>query len=74
MPFAPLDKRCFVDQVFPEVLPAAKTFGDPTTVAELLFQEYLLPFEITGILLLAAIVGAIVITKREKPETGPAEE
>ena len=64
----------FGDQIFPEVQPAAKAFGEPASVAELLFQEYLLPFEITGILLLAAIVGAIVITKRDKPETGPAEE
>jgi NADH-quinone oxidoreductase subunit J len=29
-----------------------------------LFQTYLVPFEITSILLLAAIVGAVVLAKR----------
>jgi NADH-quinone oxidoreductase subunit J len=33
-------------------------------VAEPLFQIYLIPFEITSILLLAAIVGAVVLAKR----------
>jgi manganese transport protein len=31
-----------------------------------LFSQYLLPFEITSILLLVAMVGAIVLTKQEK--------
>ena len=31
-----------------------------------LFNQYLLPFEITSILLLVAMVGAIVLTKQEK--------
>ena len=31
-----------------------------------LFNEYLLPFEVTSILLLVAMVGAIVLTKQEK--------
>lgn len=31
-----------------------------------LFNEYLLPFEVTSILLLVAMVGAIVLTKKEK--------
>ena len=33
-----------------------------------LFNNYLLPFEITSILLLVAMVGAIVLTKQEKGE------
>jgi NADH-quinone oxidoreductase subunit J len=32
----------------------------------LLFNQYLLPFEVTSILLLVAMVGAIVLTKKEK--------
>lgn len=32
----------------------------------LLFNQYLLPFEITSILLLVAMLGAIVLTKQEK--------
>jgi NADH-quinone oxidoreductase subunit J len=33
-----------------------------------LFREYLLPFEVTSILLLVAMVGAIVLTNRQKRE------
>lgn len=34
-------------------------------MAEPLFRDYLVPFEITSILLLAAIVGAVVLAKRK---------
>jgi NADH:ubiquinone oxidoreductase subunit 6 (subunit J) len=33
-------------------------------VAGPMFQQYLVPFEITSILLLAALVGAVVLAKR----------
>ncbi len=45
-----------------------QTFGSPQAVGEVLFNQYLLPFEITSVLLLIAMVGAIVLTKREKGE------
>jgi NADH-quinone oxidoreductase subunit J len=35
-----------------------------------LFNQYLLPFEVTSILLLVAMVGAIVLTKQEKGVAG----
>jgi len=35
-------------------------------MAMILFNQYLLPFEVTSILLLVAMVGAIVLTKQEK--------
>lgn len=35
-------------------------------MAKSLFSKYLLPFEVTSILLLVAMVGAIVLSKREK--------
>ena len=38
----------------------------PVPLAEKLFTVYLLPFEITSILLLVAMVGAIVLTKQNK--------
>ena len=44
----------------------AAAFGSPAGVGLELFTKYLLPFEITSILLLVAIVGAIVMTKIEK--------
>jgi NADH-quinone oxidoreductase subunit J len=39
--------------------------GNTQVVARLLFTDFLLPFEITSVLLLVAIIGAIVLAKRE---------
>ena len=36
-------------------------------VAEPMFRSYLVPFEITSLLLLVAIVGAIVLARRKAP-------
>ena len=33
-------------------------------IAGVLFTKYLLPFEVTSVLLLAAIVGAVVVTRK----------
>jgi len=44
--------------------------GAVATVAAPLFNEYLLAFEVTSILLLAAIVGAVVIGKRRDVHAG----
>jgi len=41
-----------------------EAFGSVETVSELLFTKYLYPFELTSVLLLAAIVGAVVIARR----------
>ena len=40
-------------------------FGGPEAIGMVLFNEYLLPFEVTSILLLVAMVGAIVLSKGE---------
>ncbi len=37
-------------------------------MASLLFTDYLLPFEVTSLLLLVAMIGAIVLTRGEKGE------
>ncbi len=42
-------------------------FGTPTAVGDVLFNVYLLPFEVTSVLLLVAMIGAIVLTKGDKP-------
>jgi NADH-quinone oxidoreductase subunit J len=47
---------------------ASANFGSPVAIGSLLFNQYLLPFEVTSILLLVAMVGAIVLTKKEKGE------
>jgi NADH-quinone oxidoreductase subunit J len=44
-------------------------FGSPASVGRMLFTEYLIPFEITSVLLLVAMVGAIVLTLKRKRET-----
>lgn len=41
-------------------------FGSPASVGTLLFNEYLIPFEVTSLLLLAAMVGAIVLARWER--------
>jgi NADH-quinone oxidoreductase subunit J len=40
-------------------------FGSPETLAKSLFTDFVLPFEIASVLLLVAIVGAVVLAKRE---------
>ena len=42
----------------------AEAFGGPELIGATLFNQYLLPFEVTSILLLAAMIGAIVLSKR----------
>jgi NADH-quinone oxidoreductase subunit J len=39
--------------------------GAPLAVGRLLFTEYVYPFEITSVLILAALVGAVVLGKKE---------
>jgi NADH-quinone oxidoreductase subunit J len=41
-------------------------FGSPAQVGTILFNSYLLPFEVTSVLLLVAMIGAIVLTKGVK--------
>jgi NADH-quinone oxidoreductase subunit J len=40
-------------------------FGTATGIGELLFTRYVLPFEITGVLLLVAVLGAVVLAKKK---------
>ncbi len=49
--------------------------GAPKVIAQLLFHEFLLPFEITSILILIAIMGAVVLaSKPTVPGGGPAKK
>ena len=40
-------------------------FGATSNIANLLFKDFLLPFEITSVLILIAIMGAVVLGRRE---------
>jgi len=48
--------------------PAGRPAGTPIAVGRLLFSEYVYPFEITSVLILAALVGAVVLGKKEERE------
>ncbi len=49
--------------------------GDPRAIARLLFHDFLLPFEVTSILILIAIMGAVVLaSKPEAVARGPKRE
>ena len=49
--------------------------GSPRTIGELLFHDFLLPFEITSILILIAIMGAVVLASRPTGISGgPAQK
>jgi NADH-quinone oxidoreductase subunit J len=46
-------------------LPAASAEGSTAILGKLLFTDYLLPFEIVSILLLVAMVGVILLSKKD---------
>lgn len=43
-----------------------EAFGSPLELGKQLFTTYLFPFEVTSVLLLVAMVGAIVLTKEDR--------
>jgi NADH-quinone oxidoreductase subunit J len=45
-----------------------ESIGSPIELGRLLFTHYLYPFEITSVLIIAALVGAIVLVKRKEKE------
>jgi NADH-quinone oxidoreductase subunit J len=45
-----------------------ESIGGPTELGRLLFTDYLYPFEITSVLIISALVGAIVLVKRKGKE------
>ena len=45
---------------------STEAFGSPRELAKSLFTDFVLPFEIASVLLLVAIVGAVVLAKRER--------
>jgi NADH-quinone oxidoreductase subunit J len=60
----------FVRKVATASIPQpVETFGSPQAVGRALFNQYLLPFEITSVLLLVAMLGAIILTKSQKRES-----
>jgi NADH-quinone oxidoreductase subunit J len=52
--------------LIPSFSSISANYASPSDIGALLFNEYLLPFEITSVLLLVAMIGAIVLTKDQK--------
>jgi NADH-quinone oxidoreductase subunit J len=73
--------RGFVSLLFPLVLilyitrinwwnytPKEAVVGSVKVIGELLFKEYVLPFEVISLILLAAMIGALFLAKKEAGE------
>lgn len=56
-------------EVVQDYSPVADGYGGATAIGLELFNQYLLPFEVTSLLLLVAMIGAIIISRRRKKET-----
>ena len=52
----------------PAQAPGAAELANPSNLGKLLFTEYLYPFEITSILIIAVLVGTIVLVKKKDTE------
>jgi NADH-quinone oxidoreductase subunit J len=46
-------------------VPVGSLYGSAQGIGHLLFRDFLLPFEITSVLILIAIMGAVVLARRE---------
>jgi NADH-quinone oxidoreductase subunit J len=49
---------------------AERIWTDTEAVAIALFSDFVLPFEVVSVLLLAAVIGGVFIAKRERKEPG----
>ena len=49
--------------------PGAETNAE--AIGQVMYTQYLLLFQMAGVILLVAMVGAIVLTLRHRPETKP---
>ncbi|MCP4706474.1 MAG: NADH-quinone oxidoreductase subunit J [candidate division Zixibacteria bacterium] len=65
-----IKQTVFSGSITKSPITVASDFGNVKPVAELLFTKYLFPFELTSILLLVAIIGAVLMAKREKNDKG----
>ena len=55
----------------PTATSTSEDFATPVKIGEALFTTYLLPFEVTSIILLAAIVGVVVLNKQVRRTENP---
>jgi len=63
--FLILSRALFPESIAGTALQQVAQEGNTEAVGKLLYTKYLFPFEVASILLLAAMIGAIVMAKRE---------
>ena len=51
-----------------DVADTPANYGAPQAIGELLFTQYSLPFEVTAVILLVAVVGAILLARPDRPK------
>ena len=56
-----------------EAVPIGALPGHPTDIAQLLFHDFLLPFEVTSVLILIAIMGAVVLASTPEASARKAD-
>ena len=57
----------FGAEMFPVPQPNPEGYSNTRELGELLYTNYLLPFEVAGVILLVAIIAAIALTLRTRP-------
>ena len=64
-----LSRDFFSAEQFPQPTPKPADHSNTEVLGELIYTEYLYPFEIAAVILLVAIVAAISLTMRKRPQT-----
>jgi NADH-quinone oxidoreductase subunit J len=54
-------------ETFPVPAPHAADYSNTRELGELLYTNYLLPFEVAGVILLVALIAAVALTLRTRP-------
>ena len=62
-----------IERTGDKAVPAGALPGAPKVIGWLLFHDFLLPFEVTSILVLIAIMGAVVLASHPDSEPGKKE-
>ena len=57
------EKQAFMEDA--DFVAAPTTEGDTALLGKLLFSQYVLPFEVVSVLLLVAMVGVILLSKKD---------
>jgi NADH-quinone oxidoreductase subunit J len=52
---------------------ASVPLGTPSAIGRAIFTDYVLPFEIASLVLLAAMIGALYLARESAPEAQPSE-